>query len=234
LPNNGTQGHLGTTEVIAHCKEHTERFFRAQDHDEQYCFEMFRRALAEQDQAAWVGVFETYRAEVVGWVKARIVWMGKKIPSDELQALVNRAFAGFAEALAKPGRIANFSTLKSILQYLKACAHSAVREYTRSISRFQASAHDPSQPPDNSSMAAQVIRDECQKAIRQRVLALVKSKKERIIYQCVYELHLRPRHIFERYQEVFTSIQEIHRAKANFLKRLRRDPQMAALWRDCG
>ena len=46
--------------LVEQCAEATQRFFRELPHDNRYCFELFTRALVEQNQEAWGEVYLHY------------------------------------------------------------------------------------------------------------------------------------------------------------------------------
>lgn len=63
---------LPIDEIIARCQEETERYSRRDSHDPRYCYELFRRALAEQDQEAWQALRAQHQRLVGSWIQATL------------------------------------------------------------------------------------------------------------------------------------------------------------------
>ena len=60
---------LSLEELAQRCAAETERFFRrVGGHDNQFCFELFRLALADRSDAAWSKLYAQYRGLVTGWI----------------------------------------------------------------------------------------------------------------------------------------------------------------------
>ena len=57
------------TTLIAQCSAQTQAFFRRRAVDPRFCYELFRRALEEQTQAAWDALYREYAPLVAGWVR---------------------------------------------------------------------------------------------------------------------------------------------------------------------
>jgi len=216
------------------CAEETERFFRDRESDPRFCFEIFRRALGKGDQRAWDAIYRQYWPLVAGWIAAHpeITRSG-----GEIQEYVNRTFERMWAAVP-PSRFHNFRDLRSILAYLKMCAHSAVVEDARKAAAFNrmvaldalpeeadpAPASTADSPPDRVAFAHE---------LREKLWGLVDARlqddRERLVVRCLFELDLRPKTILTRYPGVFHDVREIYRIRQVVLERLARDPNLRAL-----
>ncbi len=79
------------------------------------CLELFRRAVVEREDAAWVAVYAQYAGMVRRWLA---------LPEAEGDEGVAIVFERFWQAVDGP-KFARFPSLAAILQYLKVCAYTA-------------------------------------------------------------------------------------------------------------
>ena len=107
------------------CGEETERFFQRQHHQDGFCFELFRRALAEKSETAWGFVYGQYQSLVAGWVRDHSLF---RYCDEEVDYFINEAFFRMARACT-PAKFVRFSRLPQLLAYLKACVHGATVDY---------------------------------------------------------------------------------------------------------
>jgi hypothetical protein len=54
-------GELAYDELARRCRQESERYLAGRSHDETYCFELFRRAIFDHDQAAWQAIYAQYQ-----------------------------------------------------------------------------------------------------------------------------------------------------------------------------
>lgn len=78
------------------CGQESERFFRRQDYDPRYCFELFRRAILHRNSQAWEIIYTQYRPLVAGWVERHPTF---PTSHEENEYFVNRAFEKMWTAL---------------------------------------------------------------------------------------------------------------------------------------
>lgn len=223
--------HALSIHILRHrCAEESDRFFRRQAHDPRYCFEIVRRAIAEQDQHAWNMVYEQYQPLVTGWIQRHSFY-----PSldEELQYFVNRAFEKMWSVLT-PEKFVQFPDLKSVLRYLQMCVHSVIVDYVRAREQAELFEDIPGNPM--ASMGDGVDGPEAQIADRSQAETLwrwiterLKSDQERRVLYCSFVLDLKPGQIYEQHPELFHDVREIYQIKENVLARLRRDQELHEL-----
>ena len=51
---------LQLPELVQRCEHETKLYFRRQEHDSRYCFELFRRAIQGGDQSIWESIYPCY------------------------------------------------------------------------------------------------------------------------------------------------------------------------------
>lgn len=208
------------------CAQETSRFFRDQNYDPRYCFELFRKAILERDQFAWDAVFAQYGPLVSRWVQQHSRF---EATGEEVQYFVNRAFEKIWVALA-PEKFQAFTELGPLLRYLKMCVHSVISDYGRSqelaelLSLAEESAVEiaDSSPSLEEKALERTDRLKFWEAVN---LRLQDEKERRVVYDS-FVLGLKPRQVFERMSGLFASIDEIYLVKQNVLARLRRDPEI--------
>src|ERR1051326_2628388 len=93
--------------------------------------ELFRRALEESDEAAWLAIIDVYRGLLVAQASRKVI-RGLVVEDDGF--CVDRAFQRFWRA-SQNGRIHQFNDLASILKYLKMCLGSVLLDEARARRR---------------------------------------------------------------------------------------------------
>src|SRR5258707_465668 len=86
--------------------------------EDPYAFELFQRAIVQDDQDAWAALYDLYHALVRNWIANRLAG---DIHADICEALVNDAFVKFFRAIDAT-RFCQFASAPVLLAYLKTCA----------------------------------------------------------------------------------------------------------------
>jgi DNA-directed RNA polymerase specialized sigma24 family protein len=228
--------------LVPRCAQETDRFFSQRqagsgdgprEHDPRFCFEIFRRALSKRDPLAWEAICRQYRRLVGKWVVGHPEFARS---GGDLEDQVSRTFERLWAAVP-PSRFDRFPDLRSILAYLKMCAHSAVIEDARQAAAFShmvaldalpeetglAPAAAIDSPVDRVAFAHE-LRDKLWNAVNSRL-----NDRERLVVRCLYELDLRPKSICDRYPGAFRDVREVYTIRQVVLERLARDPTLKAL-----
>ena len=215
--------------LALHCAQETERFFGGQDHDTSYCFELFRRALGENDQQAWEIVYTQYRPLVAGWVASH-----PDLPTvgGEIEEFANRAFERMWAAWT-PDKFARFSDLRSLLAYLKMCVHSAVVEEVRRAgpgARAVVLSDLPEEvldaQPGKVSTEGEVLQGERSRELWSLVSARLRDDRERVVVHGLFVLDLKPAAIRSQHPDMFRDTREVYLIRQVVLERLSRDAQI--------
>lgn len=214
-------------ELADWCTHQTELYFRHQDHDPRYCFELFRRAVRERDQFAWERICLQYQPLVAGWVRQHSRF---ESCSEDVQYFVNGAFAKIAVSLT-PDKFGGFSDLGSLLRYLKMCVHSVIMDYLRPVEQERlAPLEDAStQGAPDASPEEQAMDRSDQEALWDLINSRLRDGKERAVIRGSFVLALKPQEIYELYRHVFSDVGEIYLVKQNIIARFRRDPEFRKL-----
>jgi hypothetical protein len=72
-------------------------------------------------------------------------------------------------------------------------------------------------------------RQELRQAFWEKVNGRLQGEKERRVLYDSFFRDLKPRELYAKYQDLFSDVHEVYRAKRNILDRLRRDPEFRKL-----
>jgi DNA-directed RNA polymerase specialized sigma24 family protein len=219
--------HQATVADLARaCREETDHFLHREPHREEFCFELFRRAICDRDQLAWAAVYAQYRGIVLAWLRQHPATA--TLP-EEADFWLNRTFERFWGALGAD-RFDLFESLTAILRYLKLCAHSTVFDAARTRARTPNTAAPDAlltvEATDNAEATA--VEEVAHQQLWRLVEATTQTGGERLVAWLCFTLDLKPGEVFARYPDHFADQGEIYRIKRNLLDRLRRNPAIRA------
>jgi DNA-directed RNA polymerase specialized sigma24 family protein len=214
--------------LMRRCARESERFYRGQQHDTSYSYELFRRALVERNEAAWEQLFLHYNSLVEGWVRRSVAFSSS---GESSEYFVVGAFTKFWRAIS-PERFASFPTLASLLHYLQLCATSVVIDSVRAQSWSEVVSDDTmshayvsSCAPDEEAVG-RVQREEFWRMIDEQL----NGEMERVVVYCSFVLGFTPRAIFARRGDLFGSVNDVYNVKRNVLGRLSRNAQLRQMF----
>lgn len=221
-PNTDTP-ELTLAGLTRRCAQETEAFFRRDAYDPLFCYELFRRAVTEQNQRAFAFLYTQYTPLVTGWVERHPSFRNAH---EEAQYFVNRAFEKFWRALSAE-KFQQFSDLKALLSYLKLCTHSVLIDYTRTRQVEVLDEETGDVTLVDLVASAHMEDDALQQAARRDFWVLIRSrltgeKEEAVIYGS-FVMALKPAELQAHYAHLFADIKDVYRTKQNVLDRLRRD-----------
>lgn len=216
--------HMSVADLAEYCAHETELYFQHLSHDPRYCFELFRRAIREQNQPAWEVICLQYQPLVAGWVRQHSRF---ESTGEEVQFFVNGAFGKIAATLT-PDKFGGFSDLGSLLRYLKMCVHSVIVDYYRGVEqeRLYALENVSKEKAPDSSPEEQIVDQIYRQKLWNLIQAQLQDEKERSIIYGSFALALKPQELYGLFQNLFSDVDEIYRIKQNVLFRLRRDLEL--------
>lgn len=217
---------LSIEDLAMLCAEETEHFFRHAPSDSQYCFELYRRALADNDQGAWEQIYVRFGPLVAGWVRNH---PGIDDAEGEIQEYVNLAFQRMWAA-TRDSEFGGFRDLASVLAYLKMCAHSVIVDDVRKSSRANLlREHDlpmeilQTDEGANQTPEQEYLETETSAAFWDAVRSRLRDEKEQVVVYGQFVLGLKPRAIASQYTDQFRDVSEVYRIRQIVLERLSRD-----------
>lgn len=175
-------------ELARLCTIETEKFNRRQSSDSQFCFELFRRALAEGVPEAFTLVYRVYERQVQSWVLRHPQFVFAHEPAEYF---ASQAWSRFFFAV-RGAKFANFVALPYILSYLQQCAFTAVTLHLRAERRDETLSLEAQATLAHHDHAEQRILAE---EMMQRIAELLPDERDQLLARCVFVERLKPREI---------------------------------------
>jgi len=206
----------------------SKRFYRHEEYDPRFAYELFRRALVERDDAAWGQLFEQYTPLVEHWVRRTGAFTVSGETSD---FFVSAAFTRFWRAIPAE-RFNAFPTLASLLNYLRRCATCVVIDTARShafadlLPEEAVNWNDQRLGHADEEATERVSRDEFWRLVD----GLLSSEAERVIVRCSYLLGMKPGDIFAQWGALFNGVEEVYTLKRSILARLRKNEELRGMY----
>jgi hypothetical protein len=209
--------------------EVTEESMQAQlsGHSQQDSYELFRRAIVERDEQAWIDSAARYRPLLAAWASRCSV---SAALTESYEDLADQAFARAWSALS-PERFAGFPTLAAVLAYMRSCVTTTVIDHARSeLSRERI---EQSIQADEVITPEQQIIDQFQ---RQEIWRLAEaganSQQERVVLRETFLYDLPPRAILRRHPDLFADAHAVYITKRNLFDRLQRCAELRQVYQD--
>ena len=203
------------------CMSEINNFRRGEASSDQYCLEIFRRAMLEHDGEAW--------DLLVGRFKEFLLAAFRRHPRceaatrlDSPENYVANAFARFWVAAAH-NRQVTFTSLGAALLFLRLCLNGAILDTLRAHARRNelplpelGFAWEPIvvDPEEEGSELWEVIR------------TMLPNERERRLAFLLFYCNLRPRVIVRLRPQEFPDVNEVHRMKRNIVDRLARNADL--------
>ncbi|MDB5078914.1 MAG: hypothetical protein JWP00_838 [Chloroflexi bacterium] len=227
------------TGLIERCQQETGHYLRHEPYDSRYCFEIWRRAIAERDETAWETLIKQYGSFVRRWLEQRL----SQFPAlrFEEEALVNGVFINFYRFVG-PEKFANFHNLSGILQYLKLCCATIVADAQRDLQARnldisletitgQSETNQGGQTleekiSDVFDMEESVVNSADRAVFWTGVWQKLPEPSDRLLVYLRYILGMPPREIAQLYPQHFTDVTTVYRRNKNLLWRLRNNTEV--------
>ena len=215
---------LTISELVERCRTEAKRYRQTQQLDQTYGFELFRRALAEGDEAAWAAVYAQYENLVAKWVQAYLARLSLEASAEDF---VNEAFARLWRYGTIPETAEQLDEIGKCLSYLKKCAWSAIEDHRRwqekdALSRGEDLDNHWDLAGNEIVPEDQVAKDEMLAQLGRVLAKIIQTEQECLVAEESWIYDQPPRQIQARYPEHFTTVKEVHQIKHNLLKRLKR------------
>lgn len=202
-------------------------FTRGEASDDTAGVELFRRAMTDDDQAAWQVIIELYRGLLIAQASRRVV---RGFVAEDDGFCVDRAFQRFWRANRK-GRLQQFNDLASILKYLKMCLASVLLDEARARRR-QAWVSLDEVPPETcvgTDPSSHVVGKVAARELWEIISREVVDPQELLVARLSFVSGLTPRDIITRHPEKFQDVYDVYRTKRNMIERLRRSAALRQL-----
>jgi hypothetical protein len=181
---------LSIDDLAQRCAAETENFNLRRGSDARFCFELLRRALAENVSEAFTRVYQIYERQVLGWVYSHNRFQQTAESAD---FFVTAAWSTFYFAL-RGQKFSGFSSLPQTLVYLRLCVHTAIAQYLRDQRPTTPldETHDVADTPD---LDMHIAADD----VWRQICRLLPDERDQLLARCVFVEDLKPRQIVNAY-----------------------------------
>ncbi len=216
-----TEKSLSVEELARRCAEETDKFNHRHSNDPRFCFELLRRALAEDQPEAFTYVYQTYERQVIGWVysHSRFAQTGESAEFFAYAAMRKFYFALRGEKFNR------FPDLPRVLTYLKSCVHTEVMQYLRDHQSSSLTLTAADEVEQLSDLNTQVFITE----IWARIQALLPDERDRQLARCAFFQDLKPRQIVTAFPLLWSNERDVTLALYRIRRVLRNDSTLRQL-----
>jgi hypothetical protein len=214
--------HLTIDELCRRCAEETEKYARRQESDPQYCFELMRRALAEDSHEAFERVYQIYERQTIVWVHSHSMFSQT---GEEPEFFARAALSALYFAL-RGEKFLRFGSLPQVLSYLKTCVHTSIMQYLRDQrSARVASIEEAGELGAQLDMSAGVSAHE----LWEHICSLLPDDRSRALARMALVQDLKPRQIVAAAPSEWRDEREVSVALYRVRQILRADAQLRQL-----
>jgi len=210
--------HLALPQLVVWCGEETGKYRRGQHYSPEYCFELFRRAIAERDQDAWTQLVTQYSSLVLAWILRH---PARASVGEEDEFWLNDAFRRFWQA-TRAKQFSDFGNLPGLLAFLKMCAHSAIMDGARRQPPLPVGSLDKILEEGGEEPFADQTGQPLPEELWEAITRTLPDESERLVVYLRFGLGLSPRDIPRREPGHFPTVADVYRVYRNALDRLRR------------
>lgn len=199
------------------CGDEMKLLRRKQAFDDQYCLEIFRRAILERLEPAWEMLQQRFGETVRIWLRSHPSY-DLALLRDSEENYVALTFSRFWYAV-RDQRL-EFPTLYAALSYLHATLNGVIIDTLRAHLGNRELPLPAADSPDEPFSHDEPGDEEALWKILQE---LIPNARERRLVYLLYYCGLKPREILLRCPQEFADIKEVYRLNHNILERLRRN-----------
>ena len=210
LPKN-----MSLSALADRCMSEINNYRRGEASSDQYCLEIFRRAIQEHDDAAWTLLVDRFKEFLLAAFR-RHPRSEAASRLDSPENYVARAFARFWNAVHNQQVM--FTSLGAALRYLRICLNSTILDMLRSYARTK---EVPLPEPGFAGEPAMEDQDEGGE-LWEVIRTMLPSEREQRLAFYLYQCNLKPREIVRLRPQEFSNVDEIYRLRRNIVDRLER------------
>jgi len=210
---------LPLDEIAARCRTESEHYRRGRSYEPHYCFELFRRALAERDNDAWHLLMSQYQRLVWQWIRVTLMRLDVWVDDAGIEDISQDAWLRLHRYIP-PERFASFTGLGALVKYLRTATVAACHDWVdqqvwSGTSGLELPLRQTVSQPDPEDLEA----DELRAYIR----ACLKNDRERAVLELHFGDGLPPRVIARECPQLFRDATHVSRVIRNLQERLRRN-----------
>jgi hypothetical protein len=205
-------GDMNLFELQDRCWSEIEKFNHQERSDDQYCLEIFRRALVLRDEHAWNILARRFRGTLLGWLHRhpyREVAYRLHSEEDYVALTIERLWM-----VTVRNESLEFHTLAGALKFMRACLHSVI------IDNLRSQIKEVAMPEAGFQELAATVTDEVRE-FWEAIKSMLSNQREQRLAYLLFYCNLKPRQVIQFCPQEFSDTQEIFLMKRNILDRLR-------------
>ena len=210
---------MSLTALENRCISEIENYRRKEPYNDQYCLEIFHRALLQHNNDAWELLMQRFGPMVKSWVRSH-PRQDAACRLDSEDNYVAKAFSRFWQAAAYNQEV-RFTSLAAALSYLKTCLTGAILDTLRSYAKADLSLNDPDHPPQEEP-AMEDDTDDGQE-LWSIIKSLLPNAREQRLAYLLFHCGLKAREVVQFCGQEFSDVNEVYRLRRNIIERLIRN-----------
>jgi len=182
--------------------------------DEQYCLDMFRRALLKSDQHAREQLQQGFSGLGLSWIRLH-PRREEACRYQKEEYYVAQAFECLWQATAHHKEL-EFSTLAAVLKYLRASLNAVIIDTLRTYTRSREVPIEMHGCPGESVTAVHDNSD----GVWNNMLTLLSDTREQRLAYLLFHCGLKPEEIVHFYPQDFSDVREISSLRLNIIEQV--------------
>jgi len=182
--------------------------------DEQYCLDMFRRALLKSDQHAREQLQQRFSGLGLSWIRLH-PRREEACRYQKEEYYVAQAFECLWQATAHHKEL-EFSTLAAVLKYLRASLNAVIIDTLRTYTRSREVPIEMHGCPGESVTAVHDNSD----GVWNNMLTLLSDTREQRLAYLLFHCGLKPEEIAHFYPQDFSDVREISSLRLNIIEQV--------------
>lgn len=208
---------MDLAELADRCGSEMQKQRRKEAFDDQYCLEIFRRAILQRVDQAWVTLHQRFGETVRIWLRSHHT-CDLALMHDSEENYIALTFSRFWYAVRE--QQVEFPTIYAALSYLHATLNGVIIDALRTQRRSKEVALPETDSPDEPFSLQEPDNDQ---AVWQSLQGLIADTREQRVLYLLYYCGLKPREIVARCPQEFSDVKDVYRLNHNILDRLRRN-----------
>ena len=209
-------GEMSLPDLAEYSAREMRKYRRKEACNDQYCLEIFRRAVVQRDNDAWSVLRQQFSENLQLWIR-RHPHRETALRYQTEQNYVDDTFTRFWRAVSDQAQI--FSTLAGALKYLHLCLNCAIMDTLRAYSRPMEEPLPDYGHPQEPKAEDLYLEGELWEVIK----GILPGEKEQRVAYLHFHCNLKPREIVRHFPGEFSSEAEIYRLKRNIMDRIQRN-----------
>lgn len=210
-------GQMDLAALAECCGSEMQKLRRKEAFDDQYCLEIFRRAIVQRVDQAWVTLQQRFGETVRIWLRSHNA-CDLALMHDSEENYIALTFTRFWYAVRK--QQVEFPTIYAALSYLHATLNGVIIDSLRTQRRAKEVPLPDADTPDEP-ISPEVPNDD--HAMWQSLQGLIVDAREQRVLYLLYYCGLKPREIVARCPQEFSDVKDVYRLNHNIVDRLRRN-----------